>query len=70
VFHRHLNHQGFTPAAIDDIIDRGNPEDWAELREAADNAIMERILSVSASHADDPSPVSCISYGAIMLSSD
>lgn len=33
--HRHLNHENLTPAAIDDIIDRGRWSDWAELRVAA-----------------------------------
>ena len=35
MLHRHLNHQGFTPAAIDDIIERGLWIDWAELAMAA-----------------------------------
>lgn len=33
--HRHLTHQQFTLAAIDDIIARGKRRDWAELRRAA-----------------------------------
>lgn len=33
--HRHLvDDVGFTPAAIDDILDRGKPQDWIELRDA------------------------------------
>ena len=32
--HRHLNHQQFTLAAIDDIISRGRWNDWVELRRA------------------------------------
>jgi hypothetical protein len=31
MLHRHLNHQGFTLAAIDDVISRGGWNDWAEL---------------------------------------
>ncbi len=34
MLHRHLNHQRFTAAAVDDIIARGKWDDWAELREA------------------------------------
>jgi len=30
--HRHLNHELFTLAAIDDIIINGKKKDWAELR--------------------------------------
>lgn len=29
--HRHLNQEGFTPAAIEDILDRGRMPDGAEL---------------------------------------
>lgn len=34
MLHRHLNHQRFTLAAIDDIISRGQWQDWVELRRA------------------------------------
>ena len=34
MLHRHLNHQRFTPAAIDNVIARGRWQDWAELRRA------------------------------------
>lgn len=46
--HRHLNHERFTLAAIDDVIARGRRQDWAKLRKAAleDTAIMEMILRV------------------------
>jgi hypothetical protein len=54
--HRHLNHQEYTLAAIDSVIDRGKPQDWAELRSAAlnDRTIMEKIFRVAVAHADDP----------------
>jgi hypothetical protein len=29
--HRHLNHEGFTLAGIEDILDRGTVPDWAPL---------------------------------------
>lgn len=56
VLHRHLAHQKFTLAAIDDIIARGKRQDWAELRRAAldDRAIMEKVLRVCQAHVADP----------------
>ncbi len=53
--HRHLNHESFTPAAIDDVISRGNWHDWAELRRAAldDQAVLDRIARVCAAFAHD-----------------
>lgn len=56
VLHRHLVHQQFTLAAIDDIIARGKRQDWAELRRAAlnDRAIMEKVLRVCQAHVADP----------------
>lgn len=54
--HRHLNHESYTAAAIDDIISRGGRSDWAELRDAvtADRSIVQKILRVCAGHTDDP----------------
>ncbi len=54
--HRHLNHQAFTAAAIDDIIDRGGRADWAELRDQAiaDEGVRRKVLSVCDAHAQDP----------------
>jgi hypothetical protein len=54
--HRHLNHQGFTLAAIDDLISRGGREDWMELREAVlrDKAILEKVLRVCRARVADP----------------
>jgi hypothetical protein len=54
--HRHLVHQGYTAAAIDDIIDRGGREDWAELRQVAlsDPQIFAKILHVCAPRVADP----------------
>lgn len=54
--HRHLTHQAYTLAAIDDIIARGKRQDWAELRTAllADPLIREKVLRVCAAHIADP----------------
>lgn len=56
MLHRHLNHQEFTLAAIDDVIERGKREDWRALRLAAlqDRTILEKILRVCAAHMADP----------------
>jgi len=34
--HRHLNHERYTFAAIDDVIERGGRTDWAKMRRAAE----------------------------------
>lgn len=56
MLHRHLTHQGFTLAAIDDVIARGRRQDWAELRKVAlaDRTILEKILRVCQAHIADP----------------
>ncbi len=56
MLHRHLNHQGYTLAAIDDVIARGKRADWAELRSAllADPALAGRILTVCRPQIADP----------------
>ena len=56
MLHRHLNHQGFTLASIDDIIARGHRHDWAELRHALlDNpALFEMVVRVCRPHIADP----------------
>jgi hypothetical protein len=54
--HRHINHKEFTTVAIDDIIERGDRSDWAELRDSAvsNPVLMVKILRVCVAHADDP----------------
>lgn len=54
--HRHLNHQGYTLASIDDIIARGRWKDWADLRAAAlaDAAVIARIERVCLHQTRDP----------------
>ena len=56
MLHRHLNHQGYTPAAIDDIISRGRWDDWADLRQATvdDPALLDTIERVCAPQVVDP----------------
>ena len=56
MLHRHLTHQQFTLAAIDDVIARGKRRDWAELRRAAlgDRVVMEKVLRVCQAHIADP----------------
>lgn len=56
MLHRHLNHQEFTLAAIDNVIARGKRRDWAELREEAlaDRIVMEKVLQVCEAHIADP----------------
>ncbi len=56
MLHRHLNHQQFTLAAIDDVIARGKRRDWAELRRAAleDRAVLEKVRRVCRAHITDP----------------
>ncbi|MCC8993452.1 MAG: hypothetical protein LM550_07135 [Candidatus Contendobacter sp.] len=55
MLHRHLNHQQFTLAAIDDGIARGKRRDWADLRRAAlaDRAVLEKALRVCQVHVAD-----------------
>jgi hypothetical protein len=56
MLHRHLTHQQFTLAAIDDVIARGKRQDWAALRQAvlADRALLEKVLRVCQVHIADP----------------
>ena len=56
MLHRHLNHQRFTLAAIDDVISRGKWDDWADLRKAvlADVALLDKVERVCAAHISDP----------------
>lgn len=54
--HRHLNHQGFTLAGIDDIIARGGMADWIALRQAVlgDTALMAKVEQVCRHYAAEP----------------
>ena len=55
--HRHLNHEDYTLAAIDDIIARGKWRDWADLRQAvlADHALRDKVEQVCRANIADPS---------------
>jgi hypothetical protein len=55
MLHRHLNHDDYTLAAIDDVIGRGKRTDWAELRRAAlgDRVVMEKVLRVAKARGED-----------------
>ena len=56
MLHRHLNHQRFTLAAIDDIIARGRWQDWAELRQAilSDHTLLAKVERVCRHYIADP----------------
>jgi hypothetical protein len=56
MLHRHLNHSDWTLAAVDDVIARGQLNDWISLRNAAsaEETIRKRILRICAVHISDP----------------
>jgi hypothetical protein len=55
--HRHLNHQDYTLAAIDDVISNGGRAAWERLRLAllGDPGIREKVRRVCVARIDDPS---------------
>jgi hypothetical protein len=56
MFHRHLNHQRYTLAAIDNVIARGRWDDWAELRRAALTycSLLDKVDRVCRPRLSDP----------------
>jgi hypothetical protein len=56
MIHRHINPQGYTLAAIDDIIARGHRSDWEDLRRAllGDPSLLEKIKRVCQPYIGDP----------------
>ena len=56
MLHRHLNHQRFTPAAIDNVIARGRWQDWADLRRAvlAERTLLDDVMQVCRAHIAYP----------------
>lgn len=57
MLHRHLNHQGYTPAAIDDLIARGRRADWERLRAALLQSpdLADRVRQVCRPNLSEPS---------------
>ncbi len=55
--HRHLNHSNYTLAAIDDVIERGNLEDWVELARAVlqddTGRLRQKVLRVCRARIND-----------------
>jgi len=56
MFHRHLNHQRFSLAAIDDVISRGKWQDWVDLRRAVlfDRDLLDKVERVCRPYISDP----------------
>jgi len=56
MLHRHLNHQQYTLAAIDDVISRGRMQDWIELRQAVlrDASLLAKIERLCHARVADP----------------
>jgi len=56
MLHRHLNHQEYTLAAIDNVIARGKRRDCAELRREVlrDRTTMHKVLQVCQARVTDP----------------
>ena len=54
--HRHLDHQRYTLAAIDDVIARGRWDDWAGLRRAVrgDASLLGRVERVCRARGGGP----------------
>ncbi len=54
--HRHLNHQRYTPAAIDNIISSGKRDDWADLRQVAlaNHEILKKVAHICSTYTHDP----------------
>ncbi len=52
MFHRHLTHQDYTLAAIDDVIARGGLPDWFDLQSAIhlDPSLQDKVLRICAAH--------------------
>ena len=56
MLHRHLNHQDFSLAAIDDLIARGRRTDWEQLRAAlvASPPLADKVRQVCRPNVLDP----------------
>ena len=62
--HRNLNHELWTPAAIDSCITRGRQQDWDEMRQAAldDQEIMVRLNKIAGCEKNLKSPFDDLVY--------
>lgn len=56
MLHRHLNHQEYTLASIDDIIARGRRQDWVDLRRALleNPDLFDKVVQVCRQYIADP----------------
>ena len=56
MIHRHLNHQLFILAAIDDVISRGRWADWADMRRAvlSDPSLLDDVERICRHYVSDP----------------
>jgi hypothetical protein len=57
MLHRHLSHEDFTVAAIDDVIARGKRINWLKLQRAflaRPAELKDKILAACQGHLDDP----------------
>jgi ribosomal protein S12 methylthiotransferase accessory factor YcaO len=54
--HRHLNHEGYTAAAMDDVIARGKWIDWVEMHHAiqSDPSRLVYLERVCRNYVSDP----------------
>jgi len=54
--HRHLNHERYTLAAIDDVISRGVWQDWVDLRRAilTDPILLKSVKHICHNYVADP----------------
>lgn len=56
MIHRHLTHELYTAAALDDIVSRGGMKDWRDLRRAliSQPDLAEKLERVCLAHTADP----------------
>jgi hypothetical protein len=56
MIHRHLNHQNYTLAAIDDIISRGLWVDWVDMhKEILSNVLLlDKVEKICKNYISDP----------------
>jgi hypothetical protein len=54
--HRHLTHEMYTAAALDDVVSRGGMQDWRDLRRALSDqpGLADKLERVCLAHTADP----------------